>query len=71
MSAAIECINNAVRPGTNAILLAPTVRMPLPALKDATAAAVMIYYVDTARLIWRSDLATGQQGRGKTAGERC
>jgi ribose transport system substrate-binding protein len=67
----IECINNAVAGGANAILLAangPTA--VVSALKEATAAGVKIIYVDSAAdYPAEQTLATDNKAAGKTAGD--
>lgn len=67
----IECINNAVAGGANAILLAangPTA--VTSALKEASAAGVKIIYVDSpADFPAVQTLSTDNKGAGKTAGD--
>ncbi len=67
----IECINNAVAGGADAILLAangPTA--VTSALREATAAGVKIIYVDSAAdYPAEQTLATDNEAAGKTAGE--
>lgn len=67
----IECINNAVAGGADAILLAangPTA--VTSALREATAAGVKIIYVDSAAdYPGEQTLATDNEAAGRTAGE--
>lgn len=66
----IECINNAVAQGANAILLAANGPDAVTAaLKEATAAGVKIIYVDfAANYPAEATLATNNKAAGKTAG---
>lgn len=68
----IECINNAVAQGANAILLAANGPDAVTAaLKEATAAGVKIIYVDSAaNYPGEATLATDNTAAGKTAGEQ-
>ncbi|MCR4627681.1 MAG: substrate-binding domain-containing protein, partial [Treponema sp.] len=67
----IECINNAVAQGADAILLAANGPDAVTAaLKEATAAGVKIIYVDSAaNYPGEATLATDNKAAGKTAGE--
>lgn len=68
----IECINNAVADGANAILLAANgPDADVAALKEAQAAGVTIVYVDSpANLPAVKTFATDNKAAGKTAGEQ-
>ncbi len=68
----IECINNAVAQGADAILLAANGPDAVTsALREATAAGVKIIYVDSAaNYPGEATLATDNQAAGKTAGEQ-
>ncbi|AEE16661.1 ABC transporter substrate-binding protein [Treponema brennaborense] len=68
----IECINNAVAQGADAILLAANGPDAVTsALKEATAAGVKIIYVDSAaNYPGEATLATDNKAAGKTAGEQ-
>ncbi|MCH3907147.1 MAG: ABC transporter substrate-binding protein [Sphaerochaeta sp.] len=68
----IECINNAVAQGANAILLAANGPDAVTAaLKEATAAGVKIIYVDSAaNYPGEATFATDNKAAGKTAGEQ-
>jgi len=68
----IECINNAVAGGANAILLAANgPDADVAALKDAQSAGVTIVYVDSpANLPAVGTFATDNKAAGKTAGEQ-
>ncbi len=67
----IECINNAVAQGADAILLAANGPDAVTAaLKEATAAGVKIIYVDSAaNYPGEATLATDNKAAGKTAGQ--
>ncbi|MBC5581825.1 substrate-binding domain-containing protein [Anaerofilum sp. BX8] len=68
----IECINNAVADGADAILLAANgPDADVAALKEAQAAGVKIVYVDSpANLAAVKTFATNNEAAGKTAGEQ-
>ncbi len=68
----IECINNAVADGADAILLAANgPDADVAALKEAQAAGVKIVYVDSpANLPAIKTFATNNEAAGKTAGEQ-
>ncbi|MFA6775190.1 MAG: substrate-binding domain-containing protein [Sphaerochaetaceae bacterium] len=68
----IECINNAVAQGADAILLAANGPDAVTAaLKEATAAGVKIIYVDSAaNYQGEAIFATDNKAAGKTAGEQ-
>jgi ribose transport system substrate-binding protein len=68
----IECINNAVAQGADAILLAANGPDAVTAaLKEATAAGVKIIYVDSAaNYPGEAIFATDNKAAGKTAGEQ-
>ena len=67
----VECINNAVADGANAILIAANGPGVASALKDAEAAGVKIIYVDAPTDAFEAltTFATDNQAAGKTAGE--